>query len=307
MLMTDFAYEGFRLIRQRPILILYWGLFYLVCVALSLYVIAYMAGPEAMHMMTLKSEDIMKMDTQEHISQGLAPFSRLWPALFVAIVINSVFNAILGAAILRASLNESDDEFGYLRLGMDEWRQWLAGMGLYLCLFAAMVVIGFVFGIIGGVLSFIPALVAVLSFVAFITFFIVLLGLFMRLSLIWPQSFADKRIDFAKAWKLTSPNNLNRGAVNLFWGYVLAYFLSCLVLILVQVVFSTLIPHTQVKSTNDMFAALQPDLSSTYSLIQINTLIYALSSAVINPLVTAIRLGATAAAYKQISATAQFD
>jgi hypothetical protein len=163
----------------------------------------------------------------------MAPLiAQLAPALTVLSVISLVFYAVIYTAVLRSILRPADRAYAYLRLSMDEVRQF----GLAVIIFAAMFVYAFSLSLVSQVMIIAASslgqaalLVQTLVIMALIAGFIYPA---VRLSLAPAMTFADGRITLFRSLPLTEKQ---------FWpmlgAYGLAIALTVVVGLLAMVVF----------------------------------------------------------------------
>ncbi len=288
-LSLDFAFEGFRIIREKPKLVAFWGLVLLIAGGLTQVLWVAIAGPDMERFQALM---------QSHDANGLTNFmqhapTRISTAVFATLPIELVVNAILSCAVFRAVWGEKDDRFGYLRVGVDEWRQLavqvlllLVSFGLFFAVGIAAVAIGSAFGNNGqGVSVMVALLVVGLVFVAFA---------FLRLSLCTVESYDRKRVTIFGSWKLTA-----RHGWTLLGGYVVAGIMSALVYLLCMIIFSAV---ASLASGGGLSAGQQGDMTSLQAYLKpltIAGIVYA--NLVVVPLVVALRFGAVAAAYRTLA------
>ena len=114
---SDTAFEGFRIIRDRPGLILAWTGFYLLSL-LAMIVILLVPN-----LGTLAAVEV----TGQHrdFSQLLARFG---PALLVALLVAMIMPIMLVTAIYRTVLNPEDKGFAHLKISTDELRMFLISL-----------------------------------------------------------------------------------------------------------------------------------------------------------------------------------
>lgn len=198
---TEAAFEGFRIVRRRPVVVLWWALAY---AALLILVFA-AGGPRLIELTNI-------METMDPASPSQADIQRvmmIYASLSWLAPVGLLFGAVLNAAIARAVLRPEDSRWGYLRLGRDEIR--ILGVTVLL-------------GLLFGVLSLASAsLIGVVSAIASTTgqavlwLLVVILGaalvvlvvfLAIRFSLAVPITFTEKRI---------APKESFRATKGVFW------------------------------------------------------------------------------------------
>ena len=225
---SDAALEGFRLTREQPLAVLAWAAVRLIYGFVSLVLLLGISGPALRQLMAMESGA-----TTPTPDQAVALTSQLAPAGFAILIITLVFYAVVYTAVLRAILRPADKGFAYLRLSIEELRQF----GVALILFA----LGFVYAIVVEIVSIIliygtqhlgqGALpVQILVILAVLAAFVYPA---VRLSLAPAMTFAEGRMSLFRALPLS------RGRFwAMFGAYVLALVLTLVVGLLAVVIFT---------------------------------------------------------------------
>ena len=283
----DFAFEGFRLIRQRPKLILFWGLLSLIGNSAITAILAGMAGPALASLAHMQGQ---APDQQT----ALSLMSRIMPAMMTSLPIYVLMSAVLSAAICRAVGGDSDDRFGFLGFGKRECL--LIALEIVMLLLRAVAMTGFlVFGELASQILPGPAGEALLSLFSLAGMGVVL-WLSVRLSLNTAQTFDEGRLNIWGSFELSRER---------FWtlliGYATAFGLALVVMFLCkQIIDGALVIASGMTSAKGSDAL---DLSSLPALAAPSSLIYlALSGGVMSPLTASILMGAPISAYRAIRA-----
>lgn len=295
----EFAFEGFRIIRHFPTVILFWGVIALVSYAANATILQGLAGTAV--------QDLQTASQSQDMAAMMAAFSKLLPAYALLIPISIVINAVLSCAVFRAVAG-TPGGFGGIRVGIDEVRQigvsilfFLIVTGLYIvaAISAGFVAAigGFAFSAISKPLGTVAVVIAIFG-VALVFFWFV-----ARLSLAPAQSFAERRITMFGSWKLTEGQS-----VPLIIGYVIALVMAALVALLCLGIFmaglailhngDALAVGRIMNSARDFGAILHNPAVLTYVIIM---------NLVVTPLLMAITLGAPASAYRLLSGRASVD
>ena len=112
-LSLDFAFEGFRLIHERPRLLWLWGAVALIGNGLAAVLFVGMAGPVVE---SLLHSGAGVLDAQRLTTLLL----RAAPGVLASAAVLLITSAILTAAICRAALGEEEDGPGFLQFGPRE-------------------------------------------------------------------------------------------------------------------------------------------------------------------------------------------
>jgi hypothetical protein len=199
----DAAFEGLRIVRDRPQLILAWtGVYFLSLIAMVLILL-------------LPNLGTLQAATHGGGERGIDELlARFGPGIILVLLMALVLVTVLPGAIFRAVLRPDDRSFAFIKFGADELRM----LGVYMIVVLAFSVTSAVYGAaavfvlsLSGPLEWLAGAVITLGGLA-------LLGwLFVRLCLAGPVAVADEKLDIRKAWRLT------RGQ---FWQLVATLLLS---------------------------------------------------------------------------------
>ncbi|ESQ91726.1 hypothetical protein ABAC460_05140 [Asticcacaulis sp. AC460] len=289
----DFAFEGFRIVREKPLLIVFWGIVLLVGNALGLGLFFYLAWPGIQSLITSgfpSTEDPMAI--LNLMGQFVGPY-------FLLLLIMMIVQAVMACAVYRRVLGRPESSFGYIRFGGDELR-----------MIAVMFVLGLLLGLInfgislvGGVLSVVASSIIgtegarlifdLLTMVIYLYFVI-------RLSLAYVQCFDEKSFNLFGSWNLTKDV-----FGTLLGGYVLMVLLGLVVGLLCLVVF-WVVAVIGLGGNLDLISQLgkQPSAAEITRILTILApwlgAYVVFLSLIVSPLVTAIFTGAPAAAYRQV-------
>ena len=225
---TDAAFEGFRVVRRKPVVLLWWAAFYLVSFAL-IFLVA--AGPIAGLMAAASDlENMGPGATPEDLEPIMMAYASILP---LVLPLGLLVGAVLSAAVARSVLEPGKSAFGYLRVGMDEVRVAVVSLVLMIVLWLASAVS---FGLAGVIAGFLGAadvpggpLIMVVVFLAAAAF---LIWLSVRLSLAVPITVAEKKFAFFDSFKVTG------GRIwSLIGMAVIAFVMTMVVSILTSIVF----------------------------------------------------------------------
>jgi hypothetical protein len=286
-LSLDFAFEGFRIIREKPKLILFWGLVLLIGSGVAELVVVAMGGPSL--------ERLSAMAPTADPTLLLPLYMKVIQAYGVALPLIVVTQAVTACAAYRATWQAKDDRFGYLRFGADEWRQiavTLLFFLLYLIMaFAAAAVSGTIGMAIGDKTGVVATPLMLLGFGAIVV-------AMLRLSLCNVLSFDQKRINLFGSWKLTQGQGWT-----LLGGYLVCAVMVAFVVLLCGGIFGAVtvaLYGGDWSTVNQWF--LQPDMTSLTAYLKplmIGWLV--ISNLAVSPLLVALTSGGQAAAYRTLA------
>lgn len=191
---TDAVFDGFRITRQKPVLLLWLGLVYAVISAITV-ALAYQSFVELMGFVaTIQAGQ----EPDEALAmQLLGAYGRV---IAVALPLSLVASAIIWPAIVRSVLTPEDSRFGYLRLSRDELNTFVVVLALSMVWVAALVLAGAIVGLAalaGVAFAVLTGLLVFFGLVAFALWFGV------KFSLAVPITVAEKRIAIMDSFRMT--------------------------------------------------------------------------------------------------------
>jgi len=200
---TDAAFEGFRLVRRKPMVVVAWSLLYAVLSLTALFVMSRSIG--ALLDWSAQAEAMEAGGaTPAEIGQLFQAFGGVLLNLAWLLPVALLVSAMLSAAVARGVLEPKAGGFGYLRLGKDEMRVLVVTLVLSVLMSALAMV---VFAVVGVMKGFAAAagegwgwLIAVIVGLAGAA---ALIWLAVRLSLAVPITVAEKRMAIFDSFALT--------------------------------------------------------------------------------------------------------
>ena len=289
----DFAFEGFRIIRERPKLIAFWGAITLFGYGVMSLIMVHLAGPELVGFNTMVVNSSTMAQPRFDQAYAAQMTQQILLAAALCLPVYLLMTSVVMCAICRVSLGETDDRLGFLAFGMPELRMLAvqaATLGMMIGLFFGICLIGGIIGLmIGGAGSQAATGVQTLSVIAGLGA-VAWLGL--RLSLNGPQSFEARRVDIFGSFTLT-----NGRFWSLFTGYATALALAQIVRFLCDKVIETIqVLSLGLKVTGDI---AMPDVTNlTTFLTPASIIALVMTFIFVAPLMAAIQLGAPVAAYR---------
>ena len=195
---TEAAFEGFRVVRRKPLTLVFWALFYFVTLAIAFGV----AGATIANLMAF-SKELEQGGTPT--LEDLAPLGQAYAALLgLLLPLGLLSGAVLNTAVVRSVLRPEQSAFGYLRLGMDEVRVLVVSLALSIAFGFGILASAFALGIIAGLASTAGAGVGILvGVVGGLAIVCAAIWLGIRFSLAVPITVAERRMAFATSFKVT--------------------------------------------------------------------------------------------------------
>ncbi len=286
----EFAFEGFRIIRERPKLIAFWGLLSLIGNGLAHILLVQTAGHNLVSLFDIKLQD--KPVDPAVLAVMVQP---LIPAFAGYLLISLVMSAILSCAVFRCSTGEENDRLGFLKFGLSEINIIIVSLATFLVMLGVALFSGILGTLLGVVLAPMSnAAPAALMDVSLFFAILAMLYVQVRLSLNMAQTFATGRLNVFGSVALTR---------DVFWslltGYALAFALTVIVAYLAGTVVDAVLEIIfQVKATQATMIANMGSLDTF--LTPSNVVFLVMSYGVVSPLLSAIIIGAPMAAYKAL-------
>ena len=292
---SDAAFEGFRLVRRKPMALVAWALLYAALSLASLFAMAAAIGP-----LTEWGERMEALEsgspTQEQVLAAFQGLGEVMLSLAWILPVSLAVSAMLMAAVARAVLNPRAGGFGYLRLGMDELRVFVVTLVLGILMFCAWIAIWIVLAILLGIAAASGAnwmwLVVVVAGLAGVA---ALIWLAVRLSLAVPITVAENRFAFFDSFALT------RGK---FWSLLgMAVIAFVMVLAISLLSWAVTLPLTMMSGLESWTFGANSDPDVVAAALDMTNpwvIVSALVEAVIYALTVGVIYAPFAAAYRDI-------
>ena len=292
---SDAAFEGFRLVRRKPMALVAWALLYAALSLASLFAMAAAIGP-----LTEWGERMEALEsgspTQEQVLAAFQGLGEVMLSLAWILPVSLAVSAMLMAAVARAVLNPRAGGFGYLRLGMDELRVFVVTLVLGILMFCAWIAIWIVLAILLGIAAASGAnwmwLVVVVAGLAGVA---ALIWLAVRLSLAVPITVAENRFAFFDSFALT------RGK---FWSLLgMAVIAFVMVLVISLLSWAVTLPLTMMSGLESWTFGANSDPDVVAAALDMTNpwvIVSALVEAVVYALTVGVIYAPFAAAYRDI-------
>jgi hypothetical protein len=283
---TDAAFEGFRITRERPKVVLIWAVFsFLVSVCSAIYLVS--IGQEA--------RAILEASAAEQAADPQAFLSTMGDMAPMAIM-GLLVQCVMAAAVYRILLHPEDKGFAYLKVSMDELRLVALTFIYVLLLACALAAIVLVAGVVMAIASFAGPAAMLVGAAADLFFLGLLFYSSIRLSLAPAITFAERRIAVFDSWRLTHGQ---------FWrllgAYVLAICGIMVISLLTVTIFSivvAILAGGNIEAAGKMFA---PDQTSIASYFTPLTIAYLLVAGWLQALYYAVVIAPAAFAYRELT------
>ena len=290
----DVAFEGFRLTREQPRVLLIWALFHLLVSFVSATALILLGGD-----VLLQVDNAAEMTPAE-----MAVFMReIAPAYLVLAPIGLFVVSVSAAAVYRLQLRPQEAaEHGHLKFGADEIRLILLTLIYYLLVIVGVLALSVV-AAIGAALASLGGQGAMAMTGIGMMLFFGGLGIYVlvRLSLAPVLTFEHQRLVVFGSWGLT------RGHFwRLFGAYVLALITVIVISLLAMVIFAAVAGIATVATggaIESVGEAFQPDFSSFSAYISVQTILYLIFNALLTAIYYPAILTPQVVAYQAFSAT----
>jgi hypothetical protein len=292
--LTDAAFEGFRLTRERPRVVGAWALLYGLMSLVTGMVMIATVGPQ---FATLR--DAARTGGPTDPAEAMRQFRVLAPFFATILPFVLIFWSVLTCAVYRAILRPEEVGLGRIRFGADELRM----MGLTVILWLLMFLTIFLSALFAGIGMMIAAAAGPLAGFLGNLISLATLGLsvwiWIRLSLAGPMTFLTGEIHVFRSWSLTHGH---------FWrlagAYALAISLAVVVTLLVLVIFTatagvfvTLGGH----SLNDIGKVFETNTTSLAAYFTPAQILYQAFWAVLQVVIYAVLLSPAAVIYASLT------
>lgn len=288
---SDAAFEGFRIVRRRPLAMLMWALAYVAFFAIAFL----LAGSSFVTVM--QEVEALEGSGATPTMENLGPLMQAYGVIFLVVTpLSIIVSIMLSTAIARAVLHPKDSAFGYLRLGKDELR--VLGASVVVILLLAiyyLIVGGVVFGIAAYAQSSGQGALFALALLVGLAGFCGLIWLAVRLSLMVPIIVAENRFAVLDSFRLTKGR---------FWpllGMALLAFIMAIVVAFLGWLISMPITLLVGGSMASQFAGLEgQSLTQILPKLAPILIVSGVFNAIVSALQLAIMYAPFAEAYRQI-------
>ncbi len=298
---TDAAFEGFRLVRRNPLALVAWTLLYAVLTLTALFSFSTMIGPLEAWAVQAEALDGVDNPSLDQVMDMMAGLGGIMAHVSWLLPISFIVGAMLAAAVARGVLKPSGDVFGYLRLGMDEFRVLVVTFVLGLVMSLVAVVALVAFGMLiaaaqaaGG--GGIAAIAGVLGFLAVVCFIV---WLSVRLCLAVPITVAEKRFAFFDSFGVT------RGR---FWPLLGMAILAVVMVLIVQLLSSIVSMPIAIASGIESWSFEGgQDSEAVIAALDVSNpwvIAHAVVEAIVSALTVGVMYAPFAAAYRDIKGSA---
>ncbi|HYC66600.1 hypothetical protein [Brevundimonas sp.] len=202
---TEAAFEGFRLVRRNPLVLVAWTVLYAVVSLAALFAMA----PVVEQLVGWQEEARTLREGAEPgidaVWSMMAEFGGIMIQMAWLIPVAMVVEAMMAAAVARGVLRPRNGAFGYLSLGMDEVRVLVVTFVLGLFMILACVAVSVAFGVVVAAARSAGAggWIGLIVFLGLLAGVWLLIWLAVRLSLAVPITVAEQRFAFFDSFALT--------------------------------------------------------------------------------------------------------
>ena len=287
---TDAAFSGFRLIGQRPRVVLTWAG---VIFGFELVYGGLLVGFGGAQLSMIK---VMEETNRTDPAAAMAMLPSVGFVSLVSLMGWLAIAAVMLSAAYRAMLELGAERGAFLRLGEDEFR-----MGVLIVLWVALALgygflVLFVCVLAGSLGMGLPSLLNVLFLaIVFAAGLCALVYPLVRLGLSMPMTMADRHLRLLESWKLTRGRFWPLlGAWMLSWVLYLVLVFAEWAVVMVVAVIVMVSSHLSLSNLSALFSA---DTSSLAAFFAPTSIIAALLNALTSAAGLAILTGPIAAAY----------
>lgn len=201
---TEAAFEGFRLVRRKPLALVAWTLLYAVVSLASLFAVSRAMGPLSRVTEMAEAMEGVTSPPQADIAALFQALGEVFLSIGWLFPVSIAVGAMLAAAVARGVLMPRAGGFGYLKLGMDEVRVVVVTVVLTVLWIVLLMALVFLVGIAAGIAQASGSSVAVLVALAVgLAGVLLSIWLAVRLCLAVPITVAQKKIAIFDSFSVT--------------------------------------------------------------------------------------------------------
>lgn len=294
---TDAAFEGFRIVRRNPLVLLAWTVLYLVVGAATLFAMSTMLPALTDLSQIAEAFKTTEPESFDDFAPVMNAYGRVMGGMSWVMVLSWVVNVMLMAAVARGVLaDKTVDAFGHVRLGMDEVRVFVVSVVLWILMVLISIVVMVIAAVVSGIAAaavedwgWVVSLVLMLGAAAF------LIWLAVRWSLAIPITVAEKKFAFFDSFRVT------RGQ---FWPLLGMTLLACVMAVLVALLSMLVSMPLSLMSGAEMIGKANDDPAVLMAAFRIDNP-WMWASTAVNAVISALILGVVyapfAAAYRALS------
>jgi hypothetical protein len=200
---------AFRLVRDKPVAVLVWGLCYMVAIGVMSAVMGRTFG-------ALASAD-------KDPAAAMAQMSSMMGTILLAEFGMMILFVVLFTATQRAVLRPEQGGFAYMRIGMDELKMFALAFVLLILLYVGMLVVGVIAAIVIGAVTVAagPAAMGISMIFLICALLAAAIWFEVRVSLMFPLTLMTGNIAIGEGWRLSKGR---------FWTLFGGYFVIGLIL-----------------------------------------------------------------------------
>jgi len=200
---TDAAFEGFRLVRREPKVLIAWTLVYLLITAGQMVAMVMSRAEIAEGLRTIEAFGTRGPQSPQDFEVIMEAYGQMTRHSFWVLPLSIVVGSILSAGVARGVLFPEQSRFGFLRLGMDEVRVFAVTLIIALLTAAALGVAS----IIASVFFALAMAVTPLMWLGVLFGVLASIALFVWLAVKWslavPITVSEKKIDVFASFRAT--------------------------------------------------------------------------------------------------------
>ncbi|WP_439471157.1 hypothetical protein [Brevundimonas sp.] len=200
---TDAAFEGFRLVRRAPKVLVAWTLVYLLITVAQMVAMVMNRAEIAEGLRTIEAFGNRGPQSVQDFQLVLEANAQMTRYSFWVMPLSIVVSSVLSAGVARGVLFPEQSRFGFLRLGMDEVRVFLVTLGIGLLTAIALGVAAIIVSIFITLSMAVTPLMwlgVLLSVLASVALFV---WLMVKWSLAVPITVSEKKVDIFASFRAT--------------------------------------------------------------------------------------------------------
>lgn len=290
---TESAFEGFRLVRRDPKVLLFWGLLYLLVTVGQLVAMYLNREQIAEGVAQLEVLSQQPMTSQQAFEAFLDAYNQTTTYALWILPISMIVGAVLSAGIARAVLfPEEKSRFGYLRFGADELRVLVVTLCIALL---AGIIMSVAF--IGLTILIVAAVAFPLVWLAVVAGFFGCIALFVWLAVKWslaiPITITRKKLAIFDSFAATKGH---------FWPLLGMAIVAGVMGILIWFLSMVVVMPLSLLSGGSAMGSMTPELMNQLAAANPLLLLTAVANAIVYALMVGIVYAPFSAAWRDIKA-----
>lgn len=290
---TEAAFEGFRLVRREPKVLLAWTLVYLVITLGQMVAMVANRSEIAEGLRVIEGFGSRGPQSPQDFELMFDAYGQMTQYSLWVLPLSIIVGSVLSAGVARGVLFPEQNRFGFLRLGMDEVRVFAITLIIALLTAAALGTATIIVSIMIGIAIAVAPLMWLGVFVGVLASIALFVWLAVKWSLAVPITVSEKKIQVFASFRATKGH---------FWPLlgmaIIAFAMAMVIWFLSSVL---VMPLSLMSGLSPMgLGSTAPDVVEQISLANPGLLLVALSQAIVYALFVGVMYAPFSAAWRDL-------